>query len=78
MAHDGVVRSNGAAIKALRERSGMARAVLAGRADISEAHLRHIELGTRNASPETIRRIKEALVLDDVTAILLAEPEKAS
>lgn len=57
---------------------GISRPVLAGRAGISDAHLRHIELGSRNASPEVIKRIQSELVLDDLSAIVLPDAPVAS
>lgn len=50
-------RINGAAVRALREALGIRHMDLAARADITKGTLTHVERGTRQVSPVTLRKI---------------------
>lgn len=55
---------NPAALRAIRERSGMSVTALAESAGIKQAHLSNIEAGRRNASPEVIKALASALACE--------------
>jgi len=57
------------ALRALRERSGLTIVDLARSAGISQPHLSNLEAGRRNASPDVVRRLAQALRVP-ITAIL--------
>lgn len=50
-------RVNGAAVRALREALGIRHMDLAARAEITKGTLTHIESGTRQVSPTTLRKL---------------------
>jgi transcriptional regulator with XRE-family HTH domain len=64
---------NPAALKALRERSGLTQTELADGADIRRDTLNHLEHGRRNASDAQIRALAHALHVP-VTAIINGVP----
>ncbi len=66
------MRLNSAALRALRERSGLSVTALATAAGIKQAHLSNIESGRRSASPEVAVSLARALKVD--LAAILAEP----
>lgn len=51
------VPQNGYAIRAIREREGLTVSELARAVDISDPHLRNIELENKSARPEHLARI---------------------
>jgi len=53
--------SNGAAIKAIRERTGINQPEFAKRIGVSQGALSNIERGNRRASPAMIRKIADEL-----------------
>lgn len=65
---------NGAALRAIRQRSGLSVTALAGAIGISQPHLSNIENGDRKASPQVIRKLADELKVP-VTAILLGATE---
>jgi transcriptional regulator with XRE-family HTH domain len=71
------MRINGAALRAIRERSGHTGVQLARAAEINRAYLSHIEAGRKQPSPEVTRRLASALKVP-VTAILADPAELAS
>jgi transcriptional regulator with XRE-family HTH domain len=62
------MRSNGAAITAIRERSGLTKSDLARLVKIDPSHLTRIESGERNGTPAQLNAIARALLVP-VTAI---------
>lgn len=60
---------NPAALRAIRERSGLSVTALADAAGIKQAHLSNIEAGRRRASPEVAKALAAALKVD-LVAIL--------
>jgi len=50
-------RVNGAAVRALREALGIRHMDLAARAEITKGTLTHVERGTRQVSPATLRKL---------------------
>lgn len=60
---------NGPALRRLRQQLGIKPAELAGRLGVSTSHLRNIECGFRQGSPELRYKIARALGVD-VTEIL--------
>jgi XRE family transcriptional regulator, regulator of sulfur utilization len=68
------MRINTAALKALRERSGLSVTALANSAGIKQSHLSNIEAGRRSASPEVGVALARALKVDLVA--ILAEPNE--
>lgn len=61
--------TNGAAIRAIRERSGVSVTELAKRAEIGQPHLSNIESGRRVASRQLAQRLADSLDVP-LTAIL--------
>jgi transcriptional regulator with XRE-family HTH domain len=53
--------TNGAAIRAIREPTGLKQFELADLAGISKSHLCKIEQGTEQGSPAAVRKIADAL-----------------
>ena len=66
---------NPAALRTIRERSGMTVTALAEAAGICQAHLSNIEAGRRNASPEVVMNLARALKVQ--LPAILADPEAA-
>lgn len=60
---------NPAALRAIRERSGLSVTALATEAKTKQAHLSNVEAGRRNASEELIINLAAALKVP-VTAII--------
>lgn len=50
-------RVNGPAVRVIREALGVRHMDLAARASISKGTLTHVEAGTRNVSPSTLRKL---------------------
>ena len=67
---------NPAALRTIRERSGISVTALAGMAGIKQAHLSNIEAGRRKASPEVTKALADALKID-LLAILQSPVEAA-
>lgn len=67
------MRLNKAALKALRERSGMTVTALAEAAGVKQAHLSNIEAGRRNASPDVVVALARALKVP--LPAILADPD---
>lgn len=67
------MRCNPAALRAIRERSGLTVSALAESAGIKQAHLSNVEAGRRNASPEVVVALAKALKVD--LPAILADPE---
>jgi transcriptional regulator with XRE-family HTH domain len=69
-------RVNGAAIRTIRERSGLSMsrfvALLQDHTNVSRGHMAHVECGSRGASPELITAI--CAVLKCERAAILADP----
>lgn len=63
------MRTNGAAIAAIRERSGLSKSQLAAAAKLDRTHLHRIESGERNGTPGQIKAIAAALQVP-LTAII--------
>lgn len=55
---------NPSALREIRRRSGFSVTALAESAGIKQAHLSNIEAGRRNASPEVIKALANALKCD--------------
>lgn len=70
------MRLNGAAIRAIRERSGLTVSAAAKAAHVSQPTWSNWERGVHRASPSNVITICEVLRLEDRTAIL-AVPEVA-
>lgn len=68
------MQSNGEAIKAIRERSGMSKSDLARLAEVERTQVIRIENGVRNGTEEQLRRIAVALKVP-TTAIIHAPRE---
>lgn len=71
------MRANGPAIRARREALGMPPKVLAEKAGVKRSHLVNIELGHRQASPQVIKAIAQALNVS-IYAIVGPEDEAAA
>lgn len=69
------MKSNGAAIAAIRGRSGLSKSELATAAGIDRTHLHRIESGERNGTPRQITAIAEAL---RVPIVAIINPEVAA
>lgn len=67
---------NPAALRAIRERSGLSVTALADAAGIKQAHLSNIEAGRRRASPEVTKALAAALKIDLVA--ILATPTQVA
>jgi transcriptional regulator with XRE-family HTH domain len=68
---------NPAALRAIRERTGLTVSGLARLSDISQSHLSNLELGRRGARPPTIKALANALQVP-ITALLgprLGDPD---
>lgn len=70
------MRLNGAAIRAIRERTGLSITAAATAAGVSQPTWSNWERGTRRATPANVKVICEVLRLEDKTAIL-ASPSVA-
>jgi transcriptional regulator with XRE-family HTH domain len=71
------MRTNGEAITALRERTGLTKTQLAKAAGIDRTHLHRIETGERQGTPSQVRSIAETLQVP-ITAITHPETGIAS
>ena len=71
------MRLNGAAIRVIRERTGMSVTAAAKAAGVSQPTWTNWERGTRRATPANARVICEVLRLEDMSAIL-AMPEQVA
>jgi len=67
------MKGNGAAIKALRERTGLTKTQLAKATGMDRTHLHRIENGERRGTPTQIVAIAKALGVP-VTAVAILEP----
>lgn len=63
------MRIHGAALRVIRERTGLTESALAKAAGISQSHLANLESGRRNAGPKVITDLAHALRVD-VSAIV--------
>jgi transcriptional regulator with XRE-family HTH domain len=63
------MKANGAAIRAIRERSGISQAEVANRCGVDRSVINRIEAGTKPGRPELIGAIAVALKVP-VTAII--------
>lgn len=70
------MRINPAALRAIRQRSGMTVTALAAAVGIDRTHLSNIEAGRRSASSEVVIALAKALKVD-LPAIIL-DPEAAA
>lgn len=70
------MRINPAALRAIRQRSGMSVTALAEAAGIKQPHLTNIEAGRRNASPDVVVALASALKVD--LPAILADPDRAA
>lgn len=70
------MRLNRAALRVIRERSGMTVTALAEAAGVKQSHLSNIEAGRRNASPDVVVALASALKVD--LPAILADPEQAA
>ncbi len=70
------MRLNGAAIRVIRERSGLTVTEAARRAGVRQPTWSNWERNRRNATPANVAAICAVLRIDDVTAIL-ADPDDA-
>lgn len=61
------------ALKVIRERSGLSITALAEAATMSQPHLTNLEAGKRQASPEAITKLADALKVP-VVALIDSEP----
>ena len=66
---------NPAALRTIRERSGMTVTALAESAGVRQAHLSNIEAGRRKASPELVVALAQALKVE--LPAILKDPEAA-
>lgn len=66
---------NRAALTALRERSGLSKSELAGRAKLDRTLVTRIENGERRATPAVMKRLAEAL---QVSVVALMGPDEPS
>lgn len=68
--------AHGAAIRALREAIGISISALAPRCDVSQGYLSHVELGTKQPSPQVLRNIATQLgvPLDAISYVVPACP----
>lgn len=71
-----LVQINPAALKAIRERSGLTRTALAELAGIKQSHVSNLEAGRRNASPDVTVALARALKVD--VAAILKDPAVVS
>lgn len=73
----GFVRVNGAALKHIRQLTGVGLVQLAREAEVSYSHLSNVEAGRRTGvSPAVFDRIVRALRIDD-RRTLMSSPGKA-
>ena len=70
-----LVRINPAALRAIRERSGLSVTALAAAAGIKQAHLSNIEAGRRKASADVAVALARALKVE--LPAILADPSEA-
>lgn len=70
------MRTNGAAIAAIRERSGLTKTQLATAAGIDRTHLHRIETGERNGTPSQAKAIATALAVP-LLAVISGNEEAA-
>lgn len=71
------MRVNGAAMRLIRERTGLSITEAAGRARVRQPTWSNWERGARNATPANVQAICQALAIDDMTAILAIPAEPA-
>lgn len=71
------MKSNGHAIKAIRERSGLSVTQLAEMIGRTRPFISNIEANRRDGSPEVIKAIAEALKVP-ITAIIYGAPERGA
>lgn len=70
------MRLNRHALAEIRERSGLSKSQLASRAGKATSTISDLESGRRDASPELLRDLADALVCPVVA--LMAQPEAAT
>lgn len=70
------MRLNRFALAEIRERSGLSKSQLASRAGKATGTISDLESGRRDASPELLRSLAEALACPVVA--LMVQPEKAT
>jgi len=70
-------KSNGAAIRALREALGLTQEQAARAACMDQSHWSNIESGRKNAGPAVCRRIADALGVPLAAISSAADPEPA-
>lgn len=71
------MRVNGAALREIRERSGVSVTDLATAAEIKQSHLSNIEAGRRNASDDVIVKLARELKVP-LPAIIACPDERAA
>ena len=69
------MKSNGHAVRAIRQRSGLSATQLADAIGVTRPFISNIERNYRNGSPEVIKAIADALKVP-ITAILLDAPNQ--
>lgn len=69
------MKVNGAALRAIRQRSGVTVTSLAESVGIKQSHLSNIEAGRRNASEDVIVSLAQALKVE--LPAILCDPEAA-
>lgn len=64
--------AHGAAIRAIREATGVSISAFAPRCDVSQGYMSHVELGTKQPTVEVMRRIADQLgvSLDAVSYVM--------
>lgn len=65
---------NGAALRTIRERTGLAQLALAEKSGVSQGRISELEAGHLNVRPATVKALAEALACDQ--AALIAHTEK--
>lgn len=68
---------NPAALRAIRERSGLTISALASEADMSQPHLSNLEAGKRKAGPDAVVRLANALKVPITAIICDPDPSEA-
>lgn len=69
------MRINHAALRVIRERTGLSQTLAAEKAEIDRANYAHIEAGRRPGTPEQIKAIAVALQVPITAIIENAVPE---
>ena len=69
------MKVNGAALRAIRQRSGVTVTSLAESVGIKQSHLSNIEAGRRNASEDVIVSLAQSLKVE--LPAILCDPEAA-